>query len=120
MGSGEKAVQLVERARNLAGNDVFYDWALAYVYACQGRREEAAQILESLERSRGISHFAPAFVASIAGALGEIDRAFAILEAAYEERDSFLAALKADPIFDPLRSDPRFGRLLQRIGLEAT
>jgi hypothetical protein len=50
-------------------------------------------------------------------ALGGKDQAFESLERAYEERSGWLSRLKVDPIFDGLRSDPRFTNLLRRIGL---
>ncbi len=50
--------------------------------------------------------------------LGENDRALVFLETAYKERQDHLVLLKVDPIFDPLRSDPRFTYLLRRIGFE--
>lgn len=37
------------------------------------------------------------------------------LEKAYEDREPRMAYLKVDPIFDPLRSDPRFRDLLRRM-----
>lgn len=49
--------------------------------------------------------------------LGEKDKAFALLNKLYEDRDSTLVALKVDPRLDSLRSDPRFQDLLRRIGL---
>jgi serine/threonine-protein kinase len=48
--------------------------------------------------------------------LGEADEAFAWLERAYERRDP-LAHLGVDPIWDPLRQDPRFDQLLRRLDL---
>ena len=59
-----------------------------------------------------------AYLAATYGWLGEKDKAFRMLEKAYEERDSRLVHLKVDPRFDCLRSDPRFADLLRRIGLE--
>lgn len=56
-------------------------------------------------------------VASIYAALGDKDRAFAKLEKAFAERDYNLHRLKVDPLFDPLRDDPRFKDLVRRIGL---
>lgn len=47
------------------------------------------------------------FLALIYCELGEKDRALARLDEAYKERDG-VDALKADPAWDPLRSDPRF------------
>ncbi|MGI8733831.1 MAG: TPR end-of-group domain-containing protein [Pyrinomonadaceae bacterium] len=49
--------------------------------------------------------------------LGEKDQAFAWLDKAYSGRDFILVFLKVEPMFDGLRSDPRFARLLQRVGL---
>jgi hypothetical protein len=49
--------------------------------------------------------------------LGEKEQAFTWLEKAYEERTNSLAYLKVAATWDPLRSDPRFTDLLQRIGL---
>ena len=49
--------------------------------------------------------------------LGDKDQAFACLDKAYELRDSGIVFIKVDPLFDPLRDDPRFKNLLRRIGL---
>ena len=48
---------------------------------------------------------------------GEPDRAVAALEAAYKGNDSGVVLIKADPMMDPLRKDPRFIGLLTRLGL---
>lgn len=56
-------------------------------------------------------------VARIYARLGNNREALARLEKAYEARLDHLLLLKVDPIFDPLRSDPRFADLLRRIGL---
>jgi serine/threonine-protein kinase len=47
---------------------------------------------------------------------GETDKAFALLEKAYEERGEGILHVK-DPIFDPIKSDPRYKDLLRRVGL---
>lgn len=58
-----------------------------------------------------------AFVAAYTG-VGDIERAFAALEEAYDERSNLVRSLKVLPILDPLRPDPRFGELLRRTGLD--
>ena len=58
------------------------------------------------------------YKASIYAGLGEKEQALEWLEKAYDERSDLLVYLKVDPIFDSrLRSEPRFGKLLQRMGL---
>jgi hypothetical protein len=58
---------------------------------------------------------APEIAQTYAG-LGEVDHAFEWLERAYAE-GCWLGTLKVAPVFDGLRGDPRFARLLQRAGL---
>ena len=57
---------------------------------------------------------------SIAGqyaAAGDKESAFAWLEKAYAAHQADLVSIKIEPVFDPLRSDPRFADLLRRVGL---
>jgi Tfp pilus assembly protein PilF len=79
-------------------------------------RREAQQMLEELTELSKRRYVRSYFIAGLYTGLGNVDQAFAWLQRAYEERDDFLMYLKADPMLDSLRSDPRFERLLQRIG----
>lgn len=54
--------------------------------------------------------------ATLYASMGEKDQAFAWLEKAFEERDLMLVSIKADPVYDSLRDDARFDRLLKRMG----
>jgi hypothetical protein len=54
-------------------------------------------------------------IATIYGAFGEKDEAFKWPERAYDERDSHITYLALDPEVDPLRSDPRFLVLINRL-----
>ena len=82
-----------------------------------GKREQARQILETLkERSR--QGYVPSYYfVLVYTALGETDLAFESLERAYQERSTVLAYRRLDPRLGPLRSDPRFGNLLARLGV---
>jgi hypothetical protein len=46
---------------------------------------------------------------------GDKEQAFEWLQKGYDQRDFFITQLKVDPIYDPLRSDPRFHSLLRRL-----
>jgi hypothetical protein len=51
--------------------------------------------------------------------LGNADEAFAELDRAVVDRNGWLIYLNADPMFDPIRSDPRFARIVAKVGLPA-
>jgi serine/threonine protein kinase len=58
------------------------------------------------------------FLTHFYGELGDVDRAFARLEKAYQEHDLSLLFLKVDPLWGKkLRSDRRFDDLMHRVGL---
>jgi serine/threonine protein kinase/Tfp pilus assembly protein PilF len=50
--------------------------------------------------------------------LGMKDEAFDCLDKAYEEQEVHQLWIKADPVFDRLRSDPRYEQFIKKIGLE--
>ncbi len=55
-------------------------------------------------------------VASFLVDLGDKDKALAELERAYDNGEYYVLLLKSDPRFDPLRDDPRFQKLVRKIG----
>ncbi|HEX6864019.1 MAG TPA: hypothetical protein VF414_14420, partial [Thermoanaerobaculia bacterium] len=59
----------------------------------------------------------PVFPALVHAALGERDEALALLEDAWARRSPWMALLRVEPGFDPLREEPRFKLLLSRAGL---
>jgi tetratricopeptide (TPR) repeat protein len=92
---------------------------LGHAYAVSGKRDEARRMLEELKKSAKQTYVDLYYVAIIYVGLGETDQAFAWLEKAYQERSENLLALKVDPVFDSLRSDPRFADLLRRLNLSS-
>jgi TolB-like protein/DNA-binding winged helix-turn-helix (wHTH) protein len=83
-----------------------------------GYRAAYREWARGLERLRNEGVFVPTrFVAFTNALSGDNDRAFLWLERSYRLRDGYLTDLTSDPIWDPLRSDPRFKDLVARIGL---
>jgi len=80
-----------------------------------GDRPRAQAVLQRLQSSKG--HVSRGELAILLTALGEREQAFTSLENAYREHDRQLQYLGVEPGFDPLRADPRFQNLLQRVGL---
>jgi len=90
---------------------------LGYANARLGERNLALRFLEDLEAASKRDYVPVLSFAVIHVGLGDNDEAFRWLEKSYQERSLGIAFLKVAPIWDPLRSDPRFADLLRRIGL---
>ena len=106
----------LERSQLLGGKGTSLP-DLAHAYAAAGKRVQARQTLEKIKEQLKRTHIPPDAIALVHVALGEKDQALALLEEAYRQRNVVFYWLKADPRFDPLRSDPRFQDLLRRVGL---
>jgi hypothetical protein len=91
--------------------------ARARFYAVVGETAKAKEILAQLNTLAN-SRYVPAYlIARIYLGLGDIDTMFDLLEKAYDERYGYLAYLEVEPIFDSVRSDPRYEQLIRRVGL---
>src|SRR5262249_46952312 len=101
----------------ISGRAAYMLSVLGSAYAGAGRRPEAAKVLEELHDRSKREYVMPLLFAWVHAALGETDAAFEWLERAYEDRDPFLTMAKVVPVFDKLRPDPRFDRLLRRMRL---
>jgi adenylate cyclase len=88
---------------------------LGYAYARNGQKDKALEILDELNRLAGRRFVSPYCQALVYLGLGENNQAIDWLEKAYEGRSPWLAWLKVEPMFDPLRSDPRFQALYQKM-----
>lgn len=100
-----------------AGNGPFTLGHLGNVYARDGRKAAARQMIQRLKQNvqkDGVGRYE---IALVYAGLGDKNRAFKWLDAAYQAHDVGLVYLKVDPCLNPLRSDPRFAVLLQREGL---
>ena len=71
---------------------------------------------ELTERAKR-GEFGPFTLAVAYGALGETDRGIAALNQALDERDVFMPEIFFDPLLDPLRKDPRFRKVEERMGV---
>jgi TolB-like protein/DNA-binding winged helix-turn-helix (wHTH) protein len=90
---------------------------LGYIYALQGRRREALEVVSELQKLSERTYVDPGYIAYIYVALGEKDLAFVWLEKPYEEHSSVITGLKVNWRYDSIRSDPRFVELVRRVGI---
>ncbi|HSO76792.1 MAG TPA: hypothetical protein VLU47_18340, partial [Blastocatellia bacterium] len=110
-----EAIDQFQQGVKLSGSPLMIA-LLGHAYAVSGKKVEARRILADLDQQKQ-RYVSPYTIATIYAGLGEKDQAFKWLEKAVEDRDIWLMNLKVDPVLKSLRSDPRFERLLQRIGL---
>jgi DNA-binding winged helix-turn-helix (wHTH) protein/TolB-like protein/Tfp pilus assembly protein PilF len=115
-GMREPAILAFQKSIPLSGDSPDEPAALGLAYALSGKSSEARKILEELTQRSKRKYLSPSVIAVLHAALGQRDQAFALLDKAYDERDTLLLLLKVEPMFDPLRSDPRFTVLLRRVG----
>jgi tetratricopeptide (TPR) repeat protein len=103
----ETALRLDDSAPVLSG--------LAHAYASAGRQRDANRVLHQLQERAKIRYVSPFFLAMVYVGLKENARALDSLDAAYAHHDWVLLWVNVGHTLDPLRSQPRFVDLLQRL-----
>ena len=116
LGRPDEAIRELKATIAKGGPTSIYVAALGHVYATQGRRGEALQILDDLQSRAKSQYVSPLDIATVHLGLGDKDAALALLERAVDTHDGGLVFLAVDPRYDPVRQDPRFLRVLRRIG----
>ncbi len=117
-GMYKEALAELRKAIALSGGSARMIGEMGHAYAAAGKRGEAEKVLQELAAMSERRYVSPYEMAIVYTALGEKGRAFRWLEKACEHRPWALVYLKVEPKLDPLRSDPRFQKLLQRLGLD--
>jgi tetratricopeptide (TPR) repeat protein len=111
-----EAVAELEKAVILSGEGTLSRGLLGYAYAWAGEKGKALRVLDELKGRSRKAYVSPLDLAIVYTGLGERDAAFQWLEKAYRERTMRIQQLP-EPIFDSLRSDPRFRDLMRRLAL---
>jgi eukaryotic-like serine/threonine-protein kinase len=106
----------LEKAKRERKSDPILIYSRGMVYAAQGKRAEALQIIKELEAMSGASLDESHWIAKIYATLNEKEMAFSWLERGLAS-GAIGAFYKDEPVWDPIRSDPRFADLLRRMGI---
>jgi tetratricopeptide (TPR) repeat protein len=110
------ALKAIDKARDENPEDVDLIFWAARVHACLGEKLEAEKMLELARESTGAGAQKPStMVAAIEIHLGRLEEALTMLEAMVKTTrgPALRVMLRYEPVFDPLRGNPRFGRLLE-------
>ena len=118
-GRGAEAVAACRRSRALLPEDSLVLGYGAAILALAGEPGEAESWLNALIALTDRRYVDPYYLAAGAAGLGQTDRAFAWLERVCSDASTSFFLLKTDPLFDGLRHDPRFPRVLESLGFPA-
>jgi len=116
-GNFEAAIDAFQNAIKFSGGLPYYKAWLAHAYALSARKSEALHILSELERISAEKGTLSYQLALIHLGLGNHEKALNYLEKAFAERGSYIFYLKVEPYLDPLRSHPKFERMIKEMNL---
>ena len=115
LGEHSQALALVVKSLAFAGSSTVLKVIRVLALGRGGRTVEAERALTELEQEASRQYVPFVMLAMARADLGHHARALAHLERAYADRDPYLVLLHTNPWFDPLRADPRFRRLHDRL-----
>jgi eukaryotic-like serine/threonine-protein kinase len=113
----KKAIEECKRIIALSRGMMSLQLPAIVTYSKVGELGKARELLDQAEKDWKPDGRSSFFIAAAEARLGDKDKAFAWLERAFEERVGLLIYLKVHPMFDELRTDPRFEALAGRIGI---
>lgn len=112
-GRHEEALRELRGIRNLESDPMYLSF-LVYVYGEAGMRDEARRSLRRLNDLSRQTYVTPQWRALASAGLGDKDEAFKWLDRIFEDHAQGKITVKVAPVWDGLRSDPRFEELLRR------
>ena len=114
-GKYSEALIYLKRGVAITHGDPYFLSFDAIVSAHLGQMQQAAQLVEEIRRDAQRQYVSPSIFAAALAAMGKEKQAMDELEVSYKNHDTSIEDLKIDPIWDPLRQDPRFQALLHRM-----
>jgi len=118
VGDGPGAIDAFEKALELTHGSTTMLGGLAFANARAGNFERVRELTAQIEQARADGKYVTNVCMLKASlAIGDLEAALDWLERSFEQRASYLVALKVYPFLDPLRNSPRFRSLLERSGL---
>lgn len=114
-GRHAEAIAELKQAFAASDNNLVVHARLGYSYAAAGQAAEARAVLAALQQRAEKEEISPYYVALIHFQLNDHDRALALFEQAYTQRDHHLLYLNLHPGLDRLRAHPQYAALLQRL-----
>lgn len=119
-GRVDEGIKLFKRIQELTGKDYAALGELGYAYSVIGEIEKTKECLERLKQRAGSDpHLNLEFdFAVLYASLKDYDKVFYYLDRAVEKRIGGVVFIKVSPGWEPFHNDPRFKKLLEKIGFK--
>jgi TolB-like protein/Tfp pilus assembly protein PilF len=104
----------LEKAKRERKNDSILIYDTGMIYAAQGKQAEALQVIKELEEISGANLDQAVWIAKIYATLNDKELAFSWLERGLAT-GAIGSFYKDEPVWDPIRSDPRFKALVEKM-----
>jgi len=112
----DEALDELEKAKRGRSNDPILIYSTGMVYAAQGKRAEALRTVKELEELSASNLSEAHWIAKIYATLNDKELALSWLERGVAQ-GAITIFYRDEPVWDPIRSDPRFADLLRRMGI---
>lgn len=119
MRRNDEAIEMLEHATARVGELPTILGALGQAYGRKGDLEKARRMLTRLETMRSVSYAPATCLALTCLGLGQIDQALMWLEKGVDHHEFNVVLIGVHPAYDDLRGNPRFEKLMGRLGLPA-
>jgi serine/threonine-protein kinase len=116
-GETAEAERVLREALTLPGAGAYSKATLGWALARAGQRDEPARYLEELGVAARSSYVSPVAFAILHIGMGNLDAALDWCDRAFDDRRGWLAYLKVNPVFDPVRNEARFTTLVEKMRL---
>jgi len=117
LGQWAEAERVIREGLSLPGRGAYTTATMAYLLARTGRRDRALAFLDEMQSWSREEYVSPVAFATVHIALGNLREALDWTERAHAERRGWVVYLRVNPIFDPLRGEPRFHELIKKMSL---
>lgn len=114
----DEAIGQCETVAAATATSPSYLSTLACIYVWAGQTDKAGEVTTELRDRSSSEYVSPYLPAGMYGCMGDLDRAFELLDEAIDEHSPFLWNLPIDPVWSAMREDRRYIEALRRVGLE--
>jgi TolB-like protein/DNA-binding winged helix-turn-helix (wHTH) protein/tetratricopeptide (TPR) repeat protein len=117
-GMYNEALECLNRGEQTHEKSGWYWGWRTYIYGRWGKEKEARQAMATLKKMNARQEMDAGIMLVANLGVGDKEQTFFWLEKAYAEHSNMVVSLKVEPMYDPLRGDPRFQAMLRRVRLE--